>query len=60
MLCNYLSEPVFKKGLQIYLERYQYSNTQTTDLWDALKEASGKVSPPAPTGKWRFLIDWAL
>jgi len=49
MLCNYLSEPVFKKGLQIYLSRFQYKNTQTTDLWDALSEASSKVSSTATT-----------
>lgn len=42
MLCYYLSEPVFQKGLRIYLKRFQYSNAVTQDLWTALSEASGQ------------------
>lgn len=44
MLCNYLGEETFQKGLQIYLKRFQYSNAVTVDLWNALSEASGQVS----------------
>lgn len=43
MLCNYLSEEVFQKGLQIYLKRFSYSNAVTVDLWNAFSEASGMV-----------------
>ena len=32
----------FKRGLQIYMERHQYGNTITTDLWKAWEEASDK------------------
>ncbi|KAL3989469.1 Peptidase M1 family protein [Acanthocheilonema viteae] len=42
MLCNYLGEETFQKGLQIYLKRFQYSNAVTVDLWNALSEASGQ------------------
>ncbi|VDK49860.1 unnamed protein product, partial [Gongylonema pulchrum] len=44
MLCNYLGEETFQKGLQIYLKKFQYSNAVTADLWDALGEASGQVN----------------
>lgn len=44
MLCNYLGEEIFQKGLRIYLKRFQYSSAVTVDLWNALREASGQVS----------------
>lgn len=44
MLCNYLGEETFQKGLRIYLKRFQYSNAVTVDLWNSLSEASGQVS----------------
>lgn len=31
-----------KKGLNIYLKRFNYKNTVTSDLWQALEEASGE------------------
>lgn len=43
MLCNYLTEEVFQKGLQIYLTRFSYKNATTIDLWKAFKEASDQV-----------------
>ena len=42
MVADYLGEEAFKKGLNIYLNRHQYANAVTTDLWNALSEASGK------------------
>ncbi|CAG9540352.1 unnamed protein product, partial [Cercopithifilaria johnstoni] len=42
MLCNYLGEETFQKGLWIYLKRFQYSNAVTVDLWNALSEASSQ------------------
>ncbi|CAK5095767.1 unnamed protein product [Meloidogyne enterolobii] len=41
MLFNYLGEPTFQKGAQIYLDRFKYSNAITSDLWKCLNEASG-------------------
>ncbi len=37
---QYLEEPVFQKGISIYLDRHQFANTETSDLWAALEEAS--------------------
>ncbi len=42
MLAAYLGEDAFRRGLHDYLKRHQYSNATTEDLWQALKEASGK------------------
>uniref|UniRef100_A0A914C199 Aminopeptidase n=1 Tax=Acrobeloides nanus TaxID=290746 RepID=A0A914C199_9BILA len=40
MLCNFLGEPTFQKALRNYLKKYQYSNAETKDLWDALSAVS--------------------
>lgn len=37
---QYLTEPVFQKGISIYLKKHQFANTETSDLWSALEEAS--------------------
>ncbi|CAI4226209.1 unnamed protein product [Auanema sp. JU1783] len=42
MLCYYLGEKTFQKGLRLYLKKYQYGNAVTVDLWDCLSEASGQ------------------
>ncbi|PAV64104.1 hypothetical protein WR25_05612 [Diploscapter pachys] len=42
MLCFYLGEETFQKGLRIYLKRFSYKNATTEDLWTALSEASGQ------------------
>ncbi|MDO8583007.1 MAG: M1 family metallopeptidase [bacterium] len=42
MLAAYLGEENFRKGLQIYLKKHEYSNAATTDLWEALEKVSGK------------------
>ncbi|MCM8794320.1 MAG: M1 family metallopeptidase [Candidatus Omnitrophica bacterium] len=42
MLEHYLGEPVFRKGLWIYLKRFAYGNASTGDLWSVLEEVSGK------------------
>lgn len=42
MLYNYLGEDTFRKGLQSYIKKHAYSNTETQDLWNALSEASGQ------------------
>ncbi len=42
MLAAYLGAEVFRRGLQRYLERHQYANATTEDLWQALSEESGK------------------
>jgi len=42
MISAYLGEDIFMEGIRIYLKRHAYGNTQTSDLWAALSEASGK------------------
>jgi len=42
MLEQYLGEEAFRAGVHRYLSRHAYANTQTTDLWDALEEATGQ------------------
>lgn len=42
MVSKYLGEDVFMKGVSNYLKKHAYGNTQTSDLWAALSEASGK------------------
>ena len=42
MLAAYLGADTFRGGLRRYLERFQYANATTEDLWQALAEESGK------------------
>lgn len=42
MLHHYIGDADFRRGMNIYLTRHQYKNTQTEDLWAALSEASSK------------------
>lgn len=42
MLEQYLGAEVFRDGIRAYLRRHAWSSTDTTDLWDALEEASGE------------------
>src|SRR5215472_18833203 len=42
MLESFLGEDVFRDGIRRYIAAHKYSNTTTTDLWNALSEASKK------------------
>jgi puromycin-sensitive aminopeptidase len=42
MLERYLGEAEFRAGIREYMALHQYGNTETTDLWDAIEEASGE------------------
>ncbi len=42
MLEAYLGADDFRAGLRLYMERHQYSNSTTADLWAALADASAK------------------
>jgi len=41
MASEYLGAEVFRDGVRRYLRQRAYDNAETTDLWDALSEASG-------------------
>lgn len=42
MLKNYIGEEAFRSGLKQYFEIHQYGNTEGSDLWACLSDASGK------------------
>ncbi|KAI6191934.1 Aminopeptidase [Aphelenchoides bicaudatus] len=42
MLFNYLGEETFRAGLRLYVKRIAYKNAVTTDLWQALSDASNQ------------------
>jgi puromycin-sensitive aminopeptidase len=42
MLQQYLGEDRFQEGIRLYLRTHSYGNTETTDLWDALEQATGE------------------
>src|SRR6202044_1897408 len=42
MIERYLGDETFRYGLRLYLDRHQYGNTDTIDLWGALEDASGQ------------------
>ncbi|NXA36176.1 AMPN Aminopeptidase, partial [Eudromia elegans] len=55
MLSDFLSEDVFKEGLQSYLHTFAYGNTVYADLWDHLQAVGAGQErqwrrPPAPLG----------
>jgi puromycin-sensitive aminopeptidase len=42
MLEQYLGPDRFRDGIRAYLRSHAFGNTETTDLWDALEEATGE------------------
>ena len=51
MIERHLGEENFRRGLHYYIDKHRYSNTDTTDLWDALEVASGQPVR-ATMGTW--------
>lgn len=42
MIELFLGEEQFKKGIQVYLKKFSFSNASGQDLWESLEEASKK------------------
>ncbi|HET9724566.1 MAG TPA: M1 family metallopeptidase [Actinomycetota bacterium] len=42
MLEQYLTPEGFREGIRRYLVRHTHGNTETSDLWDALEDATGE------------------
>jgi puromycin-sensitive aminopeptidase len=42
MLEQYLGAERFRDGIRLYLQRHQFANTETADLWNALEESTGQ------------------
>ena len=59
MLEQYLGAETFRAGINLYLKRHEFDNTETTDLWDAIEEASRQ---PARTlmDSWVFQPGYPL
>ncbi|MGQ0823899.1 MAG: M1 family metallopeptidase [Actinomycetota bacterium] len=53
MLEQWMGADAFRDGVRHYLDKYRFANTETTDLWDALEEATGR---PAR----RIMDSWIL
>jgi puromycin-sensitive aminopeptidase len=53
MLERYLGAEPFRRGIAQYLQTHSYGNTETTDLWDAIEEASGEPAR-ATMDSWIF------
>uniref|UniRef100_H0ZVQ3 Aminopeptidase n=1 Tax=Taeniopygia guttata TaxID=59729 RepID=H0ZVQ3_TAEGU len=60
MLSSFLSENVFKEGLQSYLHTFSYSNTIYTDLWVHLQEAVKNNHVQLPDTISNIMDRWTL
>ncbi|KAM6125423.1 aminopeptidase N [Phoenicopterus ruber ruber] len=60
MLSDFLTEDVFKAGLQSYLHTFAYKNTIYTDLWFHLQEAVMEKNVPLPDNISNIMDRWTL
>ncbi|XP_035168096.1 aminopeptidase N [Oxyura jamaicensis] len=60
MLSDFLTEDVFKEGLQSYLHTYSYGNTIYTDLWEHLQQAVNKNNVLLPGSIGTIMDRWTL
>ncbi|NWH84641.1 AMPN Aminopeptidase, partial [Aegithalos caudatus] len=60
MLSSFLSEDIFKEGLQSYLHTFSYNNTVYTDLWVHLQEAVNKNDVQLPGNISNIMDRWTL
>jgi len=59
MLEQYLGAEAFRDGIRLYLQRHQYDNAETTDLWDALEDST-KQPVRALMDTWIFQPGYPL
>ncbi|KAM6388236.1 aminopeptidase N isoform 1-T2 [Pluvialis apricaria] len=60
MLSDFLTEDVFKQGLQSYLHTFAYGNTVYTDLWRYLQEAVARNNVSLPATISDIMDTWTL
>ncbi|NXL87046.1 AMPN Aminopeptidase, partial [Alectura lathami] len=60
MLSDFLTEDVFKDGLQSYLHTFAYSNTIYSDLWQHLQEAVTRNNVTLPGTISTIMDRWTL
>jgi aminopeptidase 2 len=53
MLCDYVGEEKFLKGVSIYLKKRLYGNSVTADLWEGISAATG-TNPSPSSGEAHF------
>jgi puromycin-sensitive aminopeptidase len=59
MLEQYLGAEAFRDGIRLYLRRHAYGNAETTDLWDAIEEATRRPAR-ALMDTWIFQAGYPL
>ncbi|NXD31046.1 AMPN Aminopeptidase, partial [Spelaeornis formosus] len=60
MLSSFLSEDIFKEGLQSYLHTFSYNNTVYADLWVHLQQAVNKSNIQLPDSISNIMDRWTL
>ncbi|NXI24632.1 AMPN Aminopeptidase, partial [Sterrhoptilus dennistouni] len=60
MLSSFLSEDIFKKGLQSYLHTFSYNNTVYADLWVHLQKAVEENDVELPDSISNIMDRWTL
>ncbi|XP_063203100.1 aminopeptidase N [Chroicocephalus ridibundus] len=60
MLSDFLTEDVFREGLQTYISTFAYSNTKYTDLWQHLQQAVEKNNVVLPSSIGGIMDTWTL
>ncbi|NXM40125.1 AMPN Aminopeptidase, partial [Gymnorhina tibicen] len=60
MLSDFLSEDIFKEGLQSYLHTFAYNNTVYTDLWVHLQKAVEENNVQLPDSISNIMDRWTL
>lgn len=61
MLSEFLTEPVFARGLSSYLNTFAFNNTIHTDLWDHLQQAvENTASIKIPHSVHEIMNRWTL
>jgi aminopeptidase N len=58
MLEGFLGADVFKKGVNIYLNKFKYDNAETKDLWAALTQAAEESGQTVNVS--RVMDTWTL
>ncbi|XP_053571986.1 aminopeptidase N [Bombina bombina] len=60
MLSEFLTEPIFVKGLEKYLKAFSYDNTVYSDLWFHLQNAVNEESVNLPLNVSEIMDTWVL
>ena len=53
MLSNFMGDDLFKTGLTAYLNRYQYANAATKDLWTSLQQVCDQLHMGTLSHGWK-------